>query len=97
MAYVVIAKWTARPGEEDAVAAAITRLLEPSRAEPGMIQYELHRDPEDPRVFLFYEQYVDADAYAAHAASDHMQRHGFGDAIPRLQSREREYYETWAG
>jgi|BarGraIncu00222A_1022003.scaffolds.fasta_scaffold14378_3 hypothetical protein len=40
MAYVVIAKWTARPGEEEAVAAAI-------------------------------------------------------DAIPRLESRERAFYETW--
>ena len=95
MAYVVCAKWTAKPGEEDAVAAAIEKIIPLSRAEPGMIQYQCHRDPENPRVFFFYEQYVDEDGYRAHGESAHMQEHGFGDAIPRLESREREFYVTW--
>jgi quinol monooxygenase YgiN len=95
MAYVVIAKWTARPGEEDAVAAAIDAMIAPSRAEPGMLLYQPHRDPEDPRVFVVYEQYVDADAYTAHGQSEHFQRHAVGDAIPRLASRERAFYATW--
>ena len=34
MAYVVLAKWVARAGEEEAVSAAIDALIEPSRAEP---------------------------------------------------------------
>lgn len=95
MAYVVTAKWTAKPGEEDAVAAAIEKIVPLSRAEPGMILYQPHRDPENPRVFFFYEQYVDEDGYKAHAESPHMQEHGFGDAIPRLESREREFFVTW--
>lgn len=95
MAYVVIAVWTARPGEEDAVAAAIDALIEPSRAEPGNLVYQPHRDPMNPRVFLLYEQYVDKAAYAAHRASDHFHRLAASDAIPRLESRERTFYETW--
>jgi quinol monooxygenase YgiN len=95
MAYVVCAKWTAKEGEEEAVAAAVANIVGPSRAEPGIVQYQPHRDPENPRVFFFYEQYVDADAYQAHVDSEHMQRWGFGDAIPRLESRVREFYETW--
>ena len=95
MAYAVTARWTAREGEEDAVAAAIEQLVDPSRAEPGMILYVPHRDPEDPRVFFFYEQYTDQAAYEAHGASEHFQRLGFGDAIPRLEDRERGFYETW--
>lgn len=95
MAYVVIAVWTARPGEEDAVAAAIDALIEPSRAEPGNLVYQPHRDPMNPRVFLLYEQYVDEAAYAAHGASDHFHRLAASDAIPRLESRERTFYETW--
>ena len=47
MAYVVIAYWTAKDGEEDAVAAALGNLIEPSRAEPGNLAYVVHRDPED--------------------------------------------------
>jgi quinol monooxygenase YgiN len=95
MAYVVIAKWIARPGEEQAVAAAIDALIEPSRAEPGNLLYLPHRDPADHRVFLLYEQYVDEAAYAAHGASEHFRRHAVEDAIPRLQARERSFYETW--
>ena len=95
MAYVVLAKWIASPGEEEAVAAAIDALIEPSRAEPGNLLYLAHRDPSDPQVFLLYEQYVDEAAYLAHGASEHFAQHGHGDAIPRLQARERSFYETW--
>ena len=95
MAYVVVAKWTAKPGEEGAVAAAIAKLAPPSRKEPGMIQYQPHRDPENPRVFFFYEQYRDKAGYEAHLESEHFKELGFGDAVPRLESRERGFYETW--
>jgi len=95
MAFVVVAKWTAKPGEEAAVAAAIEKLIEPSRAEPGNLFYQPHRDPADPRVFYFYEQYIDEDGYKAHGASEHFAEIGFGDAIPRLEERHREFYETF--
>jgi quinol monooxygenase YgiN len=95
MAYVVLARWVAKPGEEAAVAAAIDALIEPSRAEPGNLMYQPHRNPSDPRVFLLYEQYADEDGYLAHGESEHFKRHGRGDALPRLQERERSFYETW--
>ena len=95
MAYVVTAKWTAREGEEEAVAEAVKNLLALSRAEPGIMFYQPHRDPENPRVFFFYEQYADPAAYEAHLASEHFEQWGFGDAIPRLEARERGFYETW--
>ena len=94
MGYVVTAKWTAKEGEEENVLAAIEQLLEPSRAEPGNRYYQPSRDPEDPRVFFFYEVYDDEDGYKAHGESEHFQRLGFNDAIPRLESRERWFYVT---
>ena len=97
MAYVVSAKWRAKPGKEDRLAALCREMTEPSRAEPGNLFYQAHRDPEDPTAFFFYEQYVDEDAYKAHGESEHFQRLAFGDAIPRLVSRERAFYETWDG
>ena len=93
--YVVIARWRARPGEEDAVAAALAEIVPIARAEPGMVGYQVHRDPEDPQVFTIYERYRDAAAYEAHLASEPMQRLGFGDAIPRLEDRTREFLEPW--
>lgn len=95
MAYVVIATWTAREGASDQVAAAIAKLVEPARAEPGMLLYQCHRDPDDLNVFSFYEQYRSADDYQAHIESPHMQEHAFGNAIPLLESRERRFFETW--
>ncbi len=94
MAYAVTARWVARAGEEERVLEAIMKLLVPSRAEPGCLYYQPNRDPDDPRVFFLYEQYVDEEAYKAHGESEHFQRHGFGEAIPLLESRERWFYET---
>lgn len=94
MAYVVTARWTAKEGEEGNVLAAIKSLIEPSRAEPGCLFYQPNRDPENPRVFFFYELYTDEEAYRAHGESEHFQEHAFGEAIPLLETRERVFYET---
>jgi quinol monooxygenase YgiN len=91
---VLAARWVAKEGEEENVRAALEKLAGPSRAEPGCLMWQPHRDPNDPRVFFFYEQYKDAGAFEAHGASEHFQEHGLGDAIPRLESRERTFYET---
>ena len=94
MAYVVTAKWTAKPGSEDVVLDALRHMIEPSRAEPGCRLYQPTRDLDDPRVFLIYEIYDDEPAYEAHAASEHAQKWGFGTAIPLLESRERTFGAT---
>jgi (4S)-4-hydroxy-5-phosphonooxypentane-2,3-dione isomerase len=94
MAYVVSVTWTAKEGEEEAVAAALERLREPTLAEGGVLMWIAHRDPEEPKVFYIYEQYTDEAAYTVHTETEHFQRDGFGDAIPRLADRRREFYET---
>ena len=97
MAYTVCVTWIAKPGEEDAVASCLEQLVEPSRAEDGVLVYIPNRDPEDPTKFLIYEQYVDEAAYTAHTETEHFQRLGFGDAIPRLLERKREFYAPMEG
>jgi quinol monooxygenase YgiN len=95
MAYVVLAKWTAEEGKEDRLAQICEEMTGPSRAEPGTLFYQAHRSPENPRLFLLYEQYQDEDGYEAHMASEHFTRLVKEDAIPNiLESREREFYET---
>jgi len=95
MAHVVTARWTAKQGASEEVAAAIAAIVVPARAELGNVFYQCHRDPDDPHVFFFYEQYESPEAYQAHLDSPHMQEHGFGTAIPLLESRERQFFETW--
>jgi len=94
MAYVVTAKWTAKPGEEGRIARICDEMAEPSRAEPANHFYQAHRSPENPRLFYLYEQYTDQAGYEAHMASEHFTRLVKGEAIPNLESREREFYET---
>jgi quinol monooxygenase YgiN len=94
--YVLIAKWTAKEGEEENVRAALEQLAGPTRAEPGCLMWQPQVDAENPRVFVIYEQYVDEAALGEHSASEHFKRIAIEDAIPRLESRERAFYETFA-
>ncbi len=95
MPYTVAVTWTAKENEEDAVAAALERLREPTLAEGGVLMWLPHRDPTNPRIFFIFEQYTDASAYTAHTETEHFQRDGVGDAIPRLAERKREFYEPF--
>jgi quinol monooxygenase YgiN len=92
MAYALTAKWTAQPGAEETVYAAIRELIAPSRAEPGCRLYQPNRALDDPRVFLFYEIYDDEDAYKAHGDSEHFKRYGHELALPLLEGRERAFF-----
>lgn len=94
MAYVVAATYRAKEGEEERIREILEFMAAPSRAEPGCRFYQAHRSAEDPRVFFLYEQYVDEAGYQAHMATDHFERHIRGEAIPRLESRERAFYLT---
>jgi quinol monooxygenase YgiN len=94
MAFVLVAKWTAKEGEREAVQAALERLAGPSRDEPGCRYYQPCRDRENPDVFLIFEIYDDEVALEAHGASAHFQEIAVGEAFDLLESRERTFYET---
>jgi quinol monooxygenase YgiN len=96
MAYVVSAKWRAKPGKEDRLKELCEEMTEPSRAEEGTIFYQAQRSIEDPQLFYLYEQYTDEAAYEAHMDSEHFTRLVKGEAIPELlEAREREFFETF--
>ena len=46
-------------------------LIEPSRAEPGCVQYTLHEDEDQPGNFLFYEIWKDDAAFEFHTKAKH--------------------------
>ena len=89
MTVVLAVSWVATEGESDAVAELLRRLMPLSRAEPGCLQYDAHRDPDDERRFFIFERYADQAALDAHAASRHFQELVLGEALPRLASRQR--------
>ena len=94
MRYVVAATYRPKIGEEENIASILREVAPLSRQEPGCRLYEVHRSIKDMRDFFLYEQYLDEAAYLAHQATDSFRRHILGDAIPRLESRERVFYRT---
>lgn len=94
MAFVLIARMTARDGEQDRAEELIRDLVKASSAEPGNVHYIAHTDPDDPRVFVIYEQYRDQAAFEEHGQAEHFQRLGAGELFGLMENRERAFYET---
>ena len=89
MEFVVIAKYLARAGEEGRVEEALRKMVAPTRAEPGNLDYQVFRDPGQPDVFVLFERYADADAFEAHRASEHFGTWLSGQVLPSLAERTR--------
>jgi autoinducer 2-degrading protein len=89
MTVVLAVTWVAKDGEGEAVAELLRTLMPLSRAEPGCLQYDAHRDPGDPNAFFLFERYADEEAFAAHGASAHFKEFVLGQALPLLATRER--------
>jgi quinol monooxygenase YgiN len=94
VSFVLVVHMRVAEGNENRVAEIIPELAEASRAEPGCELYIPCRDPEDPRAYVFFEQYRDKDAFEEHGASEHFQRLAAGELFGLMESRERRFYET---
>jgi quinol monooxygenase YgiN len=89
MEFVVVARYKAREGHEARVEAALRRMVEPTRAEPGNLGYEALRDPVEPGVFVLIERYANEDAFADHLSTDHFATWLRGEVLPNLAERTR--------
>jgi quinol monooxygenase YgiN len=93
MPVVMVVHWLAHPGEEQKLAEILQIMVPETRKEPGCVLYEANQSTEDPRKFLIYEVYRDEAAQKAHEESDHFRRHIVADALPRLESRVRTFFQ----
>lgn len=71
--YGFILKAKTRPEKAEAFEALFRAYVEPSRAEPGCIEYHMLRDKEDPSLFVFYEIWASKAALDVHSSLPHMQ------------------------
>jgi len=76
MTVKVIAFVSTKPGQEEAFIAAAQTCAVASRAEPGVLYYQIWRETDGERRFVFNELYVDTAAVTAHMASDHFNAFG---------------------
>ncbi|MFC6300867.1 antibiotic biosynthesis monooxygenase [Pseudomonas sp. CCM 7893] len=72
-AFNVIATLIAKPGQQDTLEPLLRGLLEPTRAEAGCQQYDLHQDLQHPETFYMLERWNDDAALDAHDRSAHIQ------------------------
>lgn len=69
----VIAKARAKAGLEEKVRQEIMALIEPTRAESGCINYDLHRSSGDPALFMLYENWVSMKDLEEHLAMPYLE------------------------
>lgn len=68
----VVAHLRAQEGKGAALGEALKGLIEPTRAEPGNISYQLLASLDDELNYTFVEEYQDAAALDAHMNSPHV-------------------------
>ena len=69
----VVATFESRPGKENELRNALIGLVAPTRQENGCINYDLHASSENPRRFLFHENWTTKMALEAHLQTPHIQ------------------------
>ncbi len=68
----IVARITAKPDQIEFMKKELEKLVEPTRAEEGCLQYDLHQDDESPAHFLFYENWTTREHWLAHMENDHL-------------------------
>ncbi len=86
----VIARHFARPDTVDDVRRILLSLIEPSRAEPGCVKYELLQNADDPTDFTFVETFAGEDALKLHAAAPYIA--GLAPKLKELVARPSEVF-----
>ena len=83
-----------KPGTEEQCREFIRILQEHSRKEPGCLMYIGHQSIENPRKFLFYEQYKDEAALQAHRNSAYFKQYVLGGLDTIMEQRSRDLYRS---
>lgn len=63
----------AKAGCRDKLANALLALVEPTRAEPGCLQYDLLLDNENPDLIILLVKFASKEMMIAHENSAHVQ------------------------
>ena len=69
----MIARFTARPEQQQALRETLEDLIEPTRREPGCLRYELWHNQSVPTDFTFIEEWASEAALEAHMRTPHLE------------------------
>jgi quinol monooxygenase YgiN len=68
----VVAVFEARPGQENELRKVLAGLVQPTRKEPGCINYDLHVFADNPAKLLFHENWQSRELLDTHLQSAHL-------------------------
>jgi len=71
----IVAKIEAHEGKGNMVKTELLKLIAPTRAENGCINYDLHQDTTNDHLFLFYENWASRELWQQHMKSPHIVAH----------------------
>lgn len=74
MELFIFARFRARPGKAEAIAAAMEEQMPATRAEPGCLSIAAFRSTRDPLLFYIHSCWADEAAFALHAELPHTVR-----------------------
>jgi quinol monooxygenase YgiN len=68
----IIGTVVAKPEKRNELLRILAAQVDPTRAEPGCINYDFHCDESDPNTFIFYENFVSKAALEEHLKKPHL-------------------------
>jgi quinol monooxygenase YgiN len=74
MELFIFARFHARPGNEETVAATLRDVLAPTCEEPGCLAIHAFRSIRDPQLFYIHSRWKDEAAFERHAGLPHTVR-----------------------
>jgi quinol monooxygenase YgiN len=83
-----------KSGTEEKCKEFIRIMQQHSRKEPGCLLYVGHQSTENPRKFLFYEQYKDRSSLDAHRNATYFKQFVIDGLDTIMDQRTRELYTT---
>lgn len=89
-ALTIVARIEAKQDSVDLVKSELNKLITPTRAEAGCLQYDLHQDNDQPHIFLFFENWESRPLWQDHMKSEHLKtmKDATADAIENVTINE---------
>jgi quinol monooxygenase YgiN len=85
---ILTARFQARQNQQQQVKSELMALVEPSRADPACITFELHEATDDEAQFLLYEVWESREAFDRHIKQPFMQ--SYSARINKLLAEPRD-------
>ncbi len=68
----VLALMKAKDGMEETAGQELLSLVNPTRSEPGCINYDLHQAAEEKSLFMFFENWKSMEDLEKHRETPHL-------------------------